>query len=33
MMHLITASHDGQVRVVEVKTAKEIMKWIASPGR
>ena len=32
MMHLITASHDGQVRVVEVKTAKEIMKWIASPG-
>ncbi len=29
---LITASHDGQVRVVEVKTAKEILKWIASPG-
>lgn len=29
---LITASHDGQVRVVEVKTAKEMMKWIASPG-
>jgi WD40 repeat protein len=29
---LITASHDGQVRVIEVKTAKEMLKWIASPG-
>ncbi|MDZ4287367.1 MAG: c-type cytochrome domain-containing protein [Prosthecobacter sp.] len=29
---LITGSHDGEVRVIQAKDAKELIKFIASPG-